>query len=119
MVDREELCSTQVEPSSSQTSSTPVVGAINEPIQRQTENSHSGVQASIPRADNPATTSGLSGSLHYVIQPRGSISPEHDQDQHSNDDTQSNDRGQANGQDEDQNDEEGPPKKQRGDPRSS
>jgi hypothetical protein len=99
-----------VEPSSSQTLSTPAAGAISEPIQRQTENSHSEIQASIPRADNPATTGGLSGSLHSVIQPQDSISPEQDQDQHSDDDAQSNDQGQANGHDEDQNDQDFPPR---------
>jgi len=110
VADREELCSTQVEPSSSQTSSTPAVGAISEPIQRQTENSHSGVQASIPRADNPATTGGLSGSLHSVIQPQDSVSPEPDQDQHAYEDIHPNDQGQFDGQDEDQNDEDAPPR---------
>ena len=66
VADREELCSTQVEPSSSQPQPIPAEGANNEPIQRQVENPQQDDQAAIPRADNPAPTGGLSGPLDPV-----------------------------------------------------
>ena len=56
VADREELCSTQVEPSSSQPQPIPAERTNNEPIQRQVENPQQDDQAAIPGADNPAPT---------------------------------------------------------------
>ena len=53
VVDREELCSTQVETSSSQPRPIPAERTNNEPIQRQVENPQQDDQAAIPRADYP------------------------------------------------------------------
>ena len=62
------------------------------------------VEATIPRADNPAPTSGVSGPMDPTIQPSDGVSPRGDQDQHIDDAAQGNDQGQVEGQDEDQND---------------
>ena len=110
VADWEELCSTQVEPSSSQTQHIPAAGANDGPIQRQAENPQQVDQAVILRADNPAPTGGLSDPMGPPAQQEDDVSPCRDQDQHSDDAAQSNDQGQANGQDGDQNDQAIPPR---------
>ena len=104
VADREELCSTQVEPSSSQHQQNPAAEANDAPIQGQSVDPPV-VEAAIPRADNPAPTSGVSGPMDSTVQPSDGVSPHGDQDQHNDDDAaQGNDQGQDEGQDEDQND---------------
>ena len=103
VADREELCSTQVEPSSSQTQPIPAAGTNVEPIQRQTANPPQDDLATSPRVDNPAPMGGLSGPLD---QHEDGVSPGRDHDQNSDNDAQSNDQGQAYGQDGDQNDQD-------------
>ena len=81
VADREELCSTQVEPSSSQHQQTPAAGANDASIQRQAADPPT-VEAAIPRTDNPAPTSGPSGQMDSTVQPSDGARPLGDQDQH-------------------------------------
>ena len=104
VADREELCSTQVEPSSTQHQQTPAAEANDAPTQEQIVDPPVD-EAAIPRADNPAPTSGVSVPMDPTVQPSDGVSPHGDQDQHNHDDAaQGNDQGQVEGQDEDQND---------------
>ena len=103
VADREELCSTQVEPSSSQTQPIPAAGTNVEPIQRQTANPPQDDLATSPRADHPAPMGGLSGPSNSN---EDGVSPGRDQDQNSDNDEQFNDQGQSHGQDRDQNDQD-------------
>ena len=106
VADREEQCSTQVEPSSTQPQQTPTNEAINTPSQEQIVDPQVD-EAAFPRANNPAPTSGVSVPMDPTVKPSAGVSPHGDQDQHNDDnDAQGNDQGLPSGQDGDSNDQD-------------
>ena len=96
VADREKLCSTQVDPSSTQHQQTPATEVNDVPIQGQAVDPPV-VEAAIPRVDNLAPTSGVSGPMDPTVQPSDGVSPHGDQDQHNDDVAQGNDQGQVEG----------------------
>ena len=90
VADREELCSTQVEPSSTQHQQTPAAETNDAPTQEQIVDPQV-EEAAIPRADIPAPTSGVFVPMDSTVQPSDGVSPHVDQDQHNDDAAQGND----------------------------
>jgi hypothetical protein len=100
VADQEELCSTHVEPSSSQDQQASADGATDAPIQRQNEDPHDADQAPSPRPDilaSPTRLSDMPFRLSGPDQDQGQSS-HHDDDAMLNDD-----QGQFTGHDEDHN----------------
>ena len=68
-----------MEPSLTQHQQTLATKANDAPIQGQAVDPPVG-EAAIPRADNPAPTSGVSGPMDSTVQPSDGVSPHGDQD---------------------------------------
>src|SRR3954469_20329782 len=125
MADREELCSTQVEPSSSQHQDAPSTEEGNDTSQRQdmdpqhddhSDKSSQGELDSFARVSSGAKAIAQGRSVQTAlkqaqIDARRALDQDQGQSVSLNEENDSNDdQGQVDGQDEDQNDEEGPPR---------